>query len=418
MTTEIYRKISLERLASPEQIDHLLIVTDMKSWVALVALALLACAAVFWSFTGSVILSSNGQGVIVKQGGGVFNVVSPSNGNVTLVLVEVGDIVKEGQIVATVAQPVLNEHLRTLRQSLTEAEEQRAQGLRTNKQSSFLQVAALHRQRDNEYLHIAQLDIQKAQAVEQARQEEQLFIKGLITKQQSLIAKAKVSEFQEQLDQSSAQLKQLAAQEYTASQQPQTTDISFRDRIDNIKSEIANQAAELAIAERVVSPYAGQVLERKVDPGSTVHDGEPVLSIQPRSENLELLAYLPSSHVKTIRAGMPVQISPTSIKREEFGYMKGMVIHVSEYPTTPEEMMRNFQNAALVNALTGGSPVTEIRIRLSRDPRSPSGFSWSTSHGPSLALTSGSLCNIEVITQRKRPIELVLPFLKNTLGAS
>lgn len=53
MAKEIYRKVSLDRLASPEQLDHLLEVTTGKSWVALLALCATLGAGVAWGVLGS-----------------------------------------------------------------------------------------------------------------------------------------------------------------------------------------------------------------------------------------------------------------------------------------------------------------------------------------------------------------------------
>jgi HlyD family secretion protein len=78
--------------------------------------------------------------------------------------------------------------------------------------------------------------------------------------------------------------------------------------------------------------------------------------------------------------------------------------------------MRNFQNESLSAALTGSSAVSEIRVALKVDGSTPSGFQWSTSKGPAVALTSGTLCTAQVVTRRERPITLFLPYVKKVLG--
>ena len=92
---------------------------------------------------------------------------------------------------------------------------------------------------------------------------------------------------------------------------------------------------ELEIAENVVSPYAGEVLELKVSPGATVAAGDPVLSIQPDVQDLQILIYLPASQAKNVKPGMDVHIFPSTVKPEEFGFIRGKVTYVSDFPTPP-----------------------------------------------------------------------------------
>jgi HlyD family secretion protein len=80
--------------------------------------------------------------------------------------------------------------------------------------------------------------------------------------------------------------------------------------------------------------------------------------------------------------------------------------------------MTNFQNEVLVNTLTHNGPVTEIRVRLQEDARTHSGFAWSSSRGPLIDISSGTFCSGRIITRIQRPITLVVPFLKDKLGAS
>ena len=66
MNTEIFRKVSIERLSSPEQLDQLLKVNSMGSWAALLAVLVLLGLTVVWAFQGSIATTAPGQGVIVR----------------------------------------------------------------------------------------------------------------------------------------------------------------------------------------------------------------------------------------------------------------------------------------------------------------------------------------------------------------
>jgi HlyD family secretion protein len=166
----------------------------------------------------------------------------------------------------------------------------------------------------------------------------------------------------------------------------------------------------------VVTPYAGEVLEIKVAPGGTVGADAPVISVQPDSDVLEALAYVSAVQAKDVRVGMEVRVSPSTVKREEYGFMRGKVTFVAGYPATTAALMRNFQNDRLVSALADHGPVTEVRVALERDPATPSGFRWSSSAGPSVLISAGTLSVAEIVTETRAPITLVVPLLKKTLG--
>ncbi len=174
----------------------------------------------------------------------------------------------------------------------------------------------------------------------------------------------------------------------------------------------------MELAGNVVSPYGGEILEVKVSSGATVALGDPVLSFQPDVPDLQTLLYLPAAQAKDVHPGMEVKISPSNVKPEEFGFVKGRVTYVSDFPDTPAELMRSFQNEVLVKALTNDGPVTEVHVEMEKDPHTASGYRWSSPRGPSLLLSSGTICTAEVITRWQKPIALVLPTLRKTLGLS
>jgi len=189
-------------------------------------------------------------------------------------------------------------------------------------------------------------------------------------------------------------------------------------RIAVLKRDLAGMEKEVSMAETVVSPYDGEVLELKVYAGSTVGAGQPILSIQPERDSLELLTYVPAVQAKGIKYAMEVQVSPSTVKREEYGYMKGKVVYVANYPATAAAVMRNFQNESLVGSLTNSGPVTELRVVLDTDPQTISNFRWSTPAGPPVTISSGTICSVQIVTRRQRPISMVFPYIKEKLGLS
>jgi multidrug efflux pump subunit AcrA (membrane-fusion protein) len=118
LSSEIYRKVSLERLSSPEQLDSLLTVTSPRGWIALTAAGLLVMAAIVWGVFGSLPTKLNYPGILLKSGG-IQRVVSGSGGQITDIRVVNDDFIQKGQVVARLAQPEMVDQINSARAQLS-----------------------------------------------------------------------------------------------------------------------------------------------------------------------------------------------------------------------------------------------------------------------------------------------------------
>jgi HlyD family secretion protein len=332
------------------------------------------------------------------------------------VSVKVGDKIAVNQVIARIAQPALLEKLRLVKQDLSQARTERDWAVRVAEDSSKLQAAAIRNQSANADREITELQAQADFAKEQIPVVDQLLEKGLVTKEQTIAAREKLASIEAQIASRRALLKQYEAQQFTVRAQPQQIYTEKQEHVRAVELSLANMEKELTLAENVVSPYSGEVIEMKADAGSVVAPDAPIVSIQPDVDNLEVLVYLPSLFAKNVSSQMEAEISPSMAKREEFGFIRGKVVYVANYPATPASLTRNFHNETLSNALTSAGPVTELRVWMRHDTASPSGFLWSSSQGPDLPISSGSICSVDIITRVQKPISLLLPYIKKGLG--
>jgi HlyD family secretion protein len=417
MDTSIFRKTSLERLSSPEQLDTIMRVTGAKRWLALGGMFLVLGVAVIWGYAGTIDTKVSGSGVIVRAGT-VLNVVASGSGLVTSINANLGDRVKADQVVAKVSDEEILEKIRLARSALEEAKAERERNLLLRQQGAQLQVEALARDQANAQREIQELGEQVKISTEQIAVDNQLLTKGLITRQQTLQDQQKLVEINGQIESLRAKIKRIEADQYTARTDPQRFDEEMKSRIGGLERNLAGLEDQMANQSSVESPYDGQVIEMKAVPGSLVAAGSPILSIQPQGNTLEVLVYLPSLQAKAVQPGMAAEISPSTVKREEFGFIRGKVVYAGEFPASSDALMRNFQNEILVRSIMADGPVTELRVTLERDPASMSGFKWSSSRGPEITISSGTLCTVQVITRQQPPVSLLFPFFKGKLGLS
>jgi biotin carboxyl carrier protein len=101
MSGIIFRKVALEKLSSPEQLDLLMQGTEPKSWLALVALGGLLLVAVVWSMMGRIPTTVSGTAILLNSEG-IKNIITTEAGQLTALYIQAGDSIEEGQLVAEV----------------------------------------------------------------------------------------------------------------------------------------------------------------------------------------------------------------------------------------------------------------------------------------------------------------------------
>jgi HlyD family secretion protein len=411
----IFRKVALERLSSPEQLDQLLQVTNPRGWLALGALGALLLAALTWAVLGSIPTEAAGEGILLRQGG-VTSLVAAENGQVEELLVSVGDVIEKGQVVARVRQQELLRQIQDSRDKLADERREYDDLLRYAGEQERLRDRDLAQQRANLEQSIRAYEKEVELAKERVAAERDLLKDGLVTKQTFLATEQHLNEVQDRLagarlDLNGLELKRLDAGQQIE-QQLETRQAAIRD----LELELRERQARLGESARVVSPHAGRVLEVLADRGDVVSPGTPILNLEVVSRDLMAVLFVPASAGKRVQPGMRVRISPGTVKREEYGSMLGRVAWAAEFPSTQKGMNRVLGNEALVDKLMKEGPPIQVNVALDRDAATPTGYRWSSSTGPSVEITSGTLATGAVIVRQEKPIHLVIPKVREKLG--
>ncbi|RJQ64814.1 MAG: NHLP bacteriocin system secretion protein [Desulfobacteraceae bacterium] len=414
MADQIFRKASLERLSSPEQLDQLMQVTKPLKWLSLLACFIIIGVAACWGWWGEIFTKVHGQGILMTSGS-VYDVVSLGAGRVEDLNVEAGDTVRAGQVLAVLAQPELEQQIQEVKEELKNLNAERNLVRSLDLKTIDLKKKYLAEKRRALEESIGFNEQRAKFLAKQAENIKGLIEKKILTPIQYEEAVKEQNNTLHEVMKLKSELKNLSAQETELDSQREKDLITVEYRISQSKEKLKALREKFDLQSRVVSPHAGRVLEIFKDAGKVIGIGEPLLSLEIGHEGSDppsCVLYFPSVEGKKLRTGMSVHVSPSVVKKETYGYVLAEISEVSSFPASSKGMMRVLQNEDLVRSLAmGGAPIM-AKAKLLSDTNTFSGYRWSSGQGPPLKIQSGNLCAASVVVDRQRPIELVLPYLK------
>lgn len=412
----IFRKAALDRLSSPEQLDRLMQVTDPRGWLALAGLCAIILFGAVWSVVGTIPTTITGRGILLSSAG-IREIESLGSGVLSELRVDVGDRVAPDDTIALVHQPRLAQQVEQARERVRILEESRGRRAEFTSTNVQLETESLNRQRADLRRRIDVAGERIAWLEGRLSAEEEALDLGLITpevvqstRQQLEGARAERTGLELQLQNN--ELSRLLLENDSS-----RTMTEIEDRIRDARGQLEALSLELRQSSTVLSPYAGYVREIRIDVGQIVAGGQAVATVEMVDAPLQAVVYVPTEG-KRIDPGMPARVSPVTVRREEYGFIRGVVGFVSPQPATPQGMQRTLGNEILVQQLAGMGAPFLVRVDLMEDPATPSGFRWSSSEGPPEQVESGTTVTAEVVVEEQRPISLVIPVLRSLVGGS
>lgn len=459
MNQGVFRKVSLDRLSSPEQLDKLMTVTTPKAWAALLAIGLLLVAAVMWGIFGSIPTKTYAQGIMLKSGG-IYNISHIKSGKITDIRVEEGDIVKKGEVVARIDQQDLVKRINDYKRELDQLEHLDSDSFDIDQESMSPGLSELYKLNNNLIEAKANLEIKENNYVlikagtsnedlstaryqlEQANIEalnlQKEFNSKKVLYENGAVSESDYRSAKEQMDLATVKIKGIedvikkyTSEEYSSNYKAEVEqsklrvdllteqiEVTKRMKITEAKNQIDTLQKELELSANIISQVDGRVVEVKVKNGDIFNAGSDLLSLVREGDmikDLEVVMYVKAEEGKKILPGMEAQVVPTIVKKEEHGYMLGRVVSVSEYPASAQGMMRTLGNKDLVAKLSGQSTPIEIKIDLVSDESTVSGYRWSTPQGLPSEINSGTLCTGSVTVSKEKPINMVVPLIKKYL---
>jgi|LakMenEpi03Aug12_release.lakeMendotaPanAssembly.Ray.scaffolds.fasta_scaffold81576_3 HlyD family secretion protein len=405
----LFRKAALDKLSSPERLDVLMQVTSPKGWLALATMGGLLAGVIVWSIIGSIPTRINGQGMLIR-GGALREIKAGGTGVIEELTLTQGGTVAINQLVGRIRRPdvragtaetAITASRLAVEARATEAEHRATQG-------------GLRAQILNTEEEIGRTQSQLAKAEEEVGLRRDQFERGLSTRIQVAQAEQQVESVRARIASLQGQIRQNRAQISSLEQQIRAAAL----RASGAQGEVRTSQVQEEMVSQVKSEVAGRIIELRVKPGDAVQPGQTLAIVEPLDGPMQTILYVDSRTARQIRPGMEAQISPTEIRREEFGYIKGTVAEVGAAPVTLQKMQSDLANQALAQEIYGKVAPIEIRAEIALDTATPSGFAWSTSEGPPFSISGNSRINVDVVVDRRPPYTYVIPMIRRTLGAS
>lgn len=413
MNKDLFRKDAMDKLQSPDRLNEMVRIISPSNWIAVMSIAVLLVFFVLWSIFGRLPINVSGNGILLKSGG-VMEIPAIANGQVSRVLVKPGIKVRKGDVLVKVAQPELKLKIDNMEEQLFHLK-RKYQTIESFDQKDLeLQKEILKQTAENKRKRIEKNEERIEFVKTQIIAREELLEKGLITTQSLNETRNQLFELEQQNLVLTNELEELQLKIFEMSKQIEIELNNLDGQIIELSGQLGELKAKFELNSEIRSPYTGHVVELMVNPGSIIKQGSFILSLERDDalEQLEAIVYVSPNEGKKVKEQMEVKISPSTVEVEKFGYIKGKVLQVSEYPATFDGMMNTLQNEQLVKSFFTGLPPIAVRIALLVDNDNTSGYQWTSGEGPDVEIKSGTLCGSKIIVKNKRPISLILPIVE------
>ena len=407
----MFRKAALEKAAHPFSKEQIPDVFRLPVVATAAILAVVIVSFCVWCGIGSIAENVHGTGILMHRGHYVA-LTSPGEGLVVSFDVRVGDSVTNGQKVGVLYSKTDEELLFVANRRL-----ERLKSDYDRIAAECRAVADKKKSQHAQFLkHLDDFDRRIAGQVE--------WYKGHLERMDQLKNTGAVSaiNLREAVDSHDDRLvSQEKSRVERIRSEAELDDALFRLRTDLIEREEritdASLDAERILREveyraTIVADASGRVSNINVAPGDRVRIGDSLARLSvvtgTAGDDWELIAYFSAAEARKLAKGMTAVVTPSTVKAEREGGIRGKVMEVGKFFETPESIQCDFRNNAFTQWIMShedGTPV-KVRMLLETDPASASGFRWTGGHGPDIRIAPGTLAAVAATVRRHRPAKL------------
>ena len=419
-----------------EPLDELARTAPLRALALFAALAGFVTVAAIFSWFYRAPTKVKGEGVLVAGQEELVPISARGSGRLLWIAAE-GTMIagsEDQRVVAQIAQEDLQERIWELDAELRERIDENQTLSRFDEAEQTKQREAVRQFRDAlaaKEKHAAERQ-KTAGAIVKREQDLNNRMPGAISTRSRLDSLTLLHQIGSEIDNARAQLKELEHDRLRDENQRQREALERQFRVRSLKTKIAGLREQLDRKSKILTSEAGSVRQIFKPLGSMVQEGEIIALLekgrgQGLAETKEAILFVPAEDGMRIREGQQVEIVPTTIRREEHGFIRGVVTGVSELPPTREAALAKLKHSGMVQRFFEAKPAgvyTMVEVRLaalpsSSAPRSASqrnSLVWSSKSGNEQPIDPWTLCDAAVRVEDQRLISLAIPWLKRQSG--
>jgi HlyD family secretion protein len=422
-----------------EQLDTLVRVTTIHSWIYLATLLAVCTAAVAFAVVFPVPTKVNGEGILLIENDTLAQVRAQATGRLVALHVNLGDPVVPGSFIGEISQEDLEDVIRESEAKRKDLENEDRELTAFERRENEIHEAAMARVADatRQAQESAQDKLRIAQRVVESY--ERLRTKHYLGDSELLEAREKLYAIREDLNRAWTRVKELDLERIKAASARRRAQLERRLKIKQVETKLDLDGQKLTRTSRITSRAYGRVAQVLSGPGALVREGAPIVLLHaPKTElgtddagpAYDSIIFVSGGEGKKIGLDNAVEVSPATVKREEHGFIRGQVVAISQLPATKLAMESALQHPELVDAfLKRYAPGVLLRVHVKlreANVTAPGSitqsdrgndFLLSTSSGSAQVLKTGTMCQAAVVVEKRRLISLIVPWARKFVGA-
>ena len=173
-------------------------------------------------------------------------------------------------------------------------------------------------------------------------------------------------------------------------------------------------------------PMGMYIVSRSIRNGMQVKSGDELFTFSVQKPTLPKLVpvFVDAATSQQLNEGMQVLLTPKGISRAQYGGIPGVVDEVGKLPLPAEGIAAFAGGRTLAGSIQQSLPSAYL-VRVKLQQAEPSYcqqmlsmrcYQWSTNRKPPFPVKLGTLADAQITVQYRRPIEFVMPALRQALG--
>ena len=328
------------------------------------------------------------------------------------------DFIKKDDVIAIVSHPDKKLQIQSKQKTLEGLNSKYKKMQNESKNNLRLSLETIKNSDSEAKNQIKYLNIKLKNLQETLNSQQIVYDKGLIIKQTLLQTKDSINQTQNDIQKAKNTIITNKKNSMDKKQESKEKLRQQKDELIKATAELELLKNELVLVSEIRSTHEGKIFEIPVSVGSVINAGTPIVEVEKvgRNNELQAVVFVSAMEGKLVKKDFDANISPSTVKKEEFGFIKAKIDFVDSYPASKEEVMNILNNEELVSVFTKDGPPIIVNATLNKDSKTYSGFQWSSPKGPEIYITAGTMVSVEVTVRKQAPITLVIPILKKSLG--